>query len=122
TDVVDVERSEPCGDARIELVVSQEFPEGRSRRREAPGHADAGLAPSRNHFSARRVLAADALDVAHPQLLERDDPCLFCHANSPAYARPLPGRAKSACKRRNSPRRPGAAEGDFDALKTTTPP
>ena len=33
-----------------------------------------------DHFAQRGVLAAHAFDVGHPQLLERDDPCLFYHA------------------------------------------
>jgi regulator of PEP synthase PpsR (kinase-PPPase family) len=59
-------------DASARPVVGQELPEGVGRGREAGGHPHA-LGQLRDHFAEAGVLAADRLDVGHPQVLKRYD-------------------------------------------------
>ena len=72
--VVDIERPEPCRDAGSEIALRQEFPECERCGREAAGNADAGIRELTDHFAQRRVLAADLVDISHPQTVERNYP------------------------------------------------
>ena len=79
-DVVDIERGETRRDARSETALLQEFAEGERGRREAARHANAGIGELTDHFAERCVLAADPVDIAHPQMVERNYPRFWTHA------------------------------------------
>ena len=76
-DVIDVERGELGADARIEAALLRGI-----RDRPAavvakpPGTCTPRLRQRADHLAERGVLAADRLDVAHAELLERDDVCV----------------------------------------------
>jgi hypothetical protein len=72
-DVVGVQRSKARIDLVSEAAVGQELPEGMRGGGEATGHPHAGGSKLADHFAEAGVLAANDLDVGHPQLFERDD-------------------------------------------------
>jgi hypothetical protein len=69
--VVGVERLQAFGDALGEAAELQELAERVRRRGEAGRHANARGSELADHFAEAGVLAADDVDVGHPQLLER---------------------------------------------------
>ena len=75
-DVVDVERGETRRDPRPEIALREEFTKGERGRREPAGDANAGIRELTDHFAERRVLAADLVDIPHPQTVERNYPRL----------------------------------------------
>ena len=71
--VVGVERLQARGDALGEAAELQELAERVRRRGEAAGDANARGGQLADHLAEAGVLAADDVDVGHPQLFERDD-------------------------------------------------
>ena len=72
-DVVDVESRKARCDRAREVVVGEEFAEGRGGRREAARYPNAGATELPDHLAERCVLAADLVDVGHAQALEGND-------------------------------------------------
>ena len=72
-DVVDVEVGEAPRRSVGQTVLREEIAVGVRRGGEAAGHAHAGVGQVADHFAEGGVLAADRLDVGHPQLFERSD-------------------------------------------------
>ena len=70
--VFHVETVQLGGDARLEVVATQELPEGVGGRRETAGHAHSGGRHGSNHLAKRGVLAAHGGDVAHTNGVEPD--------------------------------------------------
>ncbi len=70
--VFGVQGGEPLADLVGQAVVGQELAERMRRGREARGHPHA-LRQLRDHFAEAGVLAADRLDVGHPQVFKRYD-------------------------------------------------
>src|SRR5688572_10069396 len=92
-DVFDVDCGELAGDARAEPVLLEEVAVSLRRGRESAGHLDAGAGQAADHLAERRVLAADGLDVLHPQLGQGD--CVTGHARSSL----VPHLIRSAARR-----------------------
>ena len=72
-DVVDVEVLQPFPDPLVEAIALQEFAVRGRRGCEAAGDQHAGLAQLADHFSQRRVLSADDVDVLHAKRFQLDD-------------------------------------------------
>ena len=72
-DVVDVETLKLGRDAFGEAGLGEELAKALGRGREPAGHLDPGARELADHLADRRILAADPLDVVHPELFERDD-------------------------------------------------
>ena len=70
--VLGVESRQARADALRQPLVLEKFAEGMRRGGKARGHAHA-LRQLRNHLAKAGVLAADHLDIAHAQFLERYD-------------------------------------------------
>ena len=83
---------------------------------EAAGDADAGPRELADHLAERGILAADALDIGHAQVIERDHPLRFRHPRAPRLWRRIlraavvgpwcVPRARSAFRRRAALRQP----------------
>ena len=58
------------GDAVGQVVVMQEVAKRLRRGRKAGRHPHAGFGELADHLAKRRILAADNVDIGHPQLLE----------------------------------------------------
>ena len=71
--VVGVERLQARGDALGQAAELQELAERVRGRREAARDADAGGGQLADHLAEAGILAADDVDVGHPQLFEWDD-------------------------------------------------
>jgi len=71
-DVLGVERIEPGIDALGQAVVLEELAERVGRGGKAGGHLHAA-GQLRNHLAEAGVLAADGLDIAHPELFKGND-------------------------------------------------
>ena len=71
--IVGVEARKPLGNPIGEPLMREELPERVRGGREAARHAYAGGGKLADQFAEAGVLAADRLDIAHPQLFERYD-------------------------------------------------
>ena len=71
--VLGVERRQARGDAVRQPAVLQEPPEAQRRGGKAAGHTHARGRQLADHFAEGGVLAADRLDVGHPQMFKRHD-------------------------------------------------
>ncbi len=70
-DVVDVQAGQALGNALGQVVVLEEIAESQCRGGKTARNAHAGAVQLGDHLAQRCVLAADDLDIGHPQLLER---------------------------------------------------
>ena len=70
--VLGVQRCQSLADALGQAAMSQELAERVRRGGKARGHAHA-LGQLRNHLAEAGILAADRLDIGHPELFERYD-------------------------------------------------
>ena len=73
-DIIDIERCQPRGDARLEIVMHEELAEGERGGREPAGDANSGVGELTDHFAQRRVLAADERNVGDRCLGKPADP------------------------------------------------
>ena len=105
--VVDVEAGKRLVDAFVEAVGLEEFAVGEGGGCEAARNPDARRRKLADHLAERGVLAADALDIGHPQVIEPDHPLLlgFSPDRQPprvlvpgtGYPTPQPARSRPAC-------------------------
>ncbi len=71
--VVHIEGIEGGIDTLVEAFVGQEFAIGIGGSRKAAGHGDTGIGQIGDHLTERGVLAANAINIVHAELIEIDD-------------------------------------------------
>ena len=69
-DVLDIEVGESLANARIEAALQQELPIRLGGGGESAGHLTPSCVERADHLAERGVLAADRLDIAHPEPVE----------------------------------------------------
>jgi len=72
-DVVDIQRSQLRADALGQAAVAQELAKRVRRGGKPTGHTHTAGRELADHFAEAGVLAADRLDIGHPQLVKRYD-------------------------------------------------
>ena len=95
--ILHIEPDEPLADAPFQVLLAEKVAIGLGGGRESAGYSNTGLGEMGDHLAERGVLAADPVDIPHPDRLEIED-IGWCH-------RPLPASLRRSCAFRL---RPGA--------------